>query len=317
MATRRQKKANRKNAKRSTGPRTPEGKARSSLNASKHGLFARDTVLPEENPQEFLELIAELEQELEAVGGFECRLVRHIADAEWRMRRIVRLETGALTHQLEKERLCVRRIQAELGKLPPALQPKPYIRNQDVPSKPSEEEQPRQPETDGQNENTLAEPVEPKNETADTYGQTTRELGSAIEAYRDSPVLLTLSLYESRLNRKYQSLIKQLRLTQKLRHAEAVECDEATELQREPIEPQPLPSETQDQPSRIEGEVAGSTADTETRPLANQPPHPPTAAADELTPSPDAGQVDRTPATSENTPPRGPTRISPQIAVHV
>ena len=44
MATRRQKKANRNNAKRSTGPGTPEGKARSSQNTLKHGLFARDTV---------------------------------------------------------------------------------------------------------------------------------------------------------------------------------------------------------------------------------------------------------------------------------
>ena len=87
MATRRQKKANRRNAKRSTGPRTPEGKARSSQNACKHGLFARDTVLPDENPEEFLDLIATLEQELNAIGGFERRLVRHIADAEWRIRR--------------------------------------------------------------------------------------------------------------------------------------------------------------------------------------------------------------------------------------
>ena len=55
MATRRQIKAFRKNAKHSTGPRTPEGKARSSQNARKHGLFARDTLLPDENPEEFLQ----------------------------------------------------------------------------------------------------------------------------------------------------------------------------------------------------------------------------------------------------------------------
>ena len=117
MATRRQIRAFRKNAKHSTGPRTPEGKARSSQNARKHGLFARDTVLPEENPEEFIQLIADLEQELEAGGAFERRLVRHIADAEWRMRRLVRLETGALMDRLEKERLYAQRVQAELGKV--------------------------------------------------------------------------------------------------------------------------------------------------------------------------------------------------------
>ena len=125
MATRLQRKAFRKNAKRSTGPRTPEGKARSSQNACKHGLFARDAVLPEENPEEFLQLIADLEQELEACGDFECRLVHHIAGAEWRMRRLVRLETGALTSQLEKERLYAHRMQAELGKLNQSVQAKP------------------------------------------------------------------------------------------------------------------------------------------------------------------------------------------------
>ena len=117
MATRRQIRAFRKNAQHSTGPRTPEGKARSSQNARKHGLFARDTVLPDENPEEFIQLIADLEQELEAGSEFECRLVRHIADAEWRMRRLVRLETGALMHQLEKERLYAQRVQARLGEV--------------------------------------------------------------------------------------------------------------------------------------------------------------------------------------------------------
>ena len=53
MATKAQIKANRENAKKSTGPRTEEGKARVSLNALKHGLLARDAVLPSEDPAEF------------------------------------------------------------------------------------------------------------------------------------------------------------------------------------------------------------------------------------------------------------------------
>ena len=223
MATRRQKKANRKNAKRSTGPRTLEGKARSSQNACKHGLFARDTVLPDEDPQQFLELITELEQELKAATGFERRLVRHIADTEWRTRRLVRLETGALTHQLDKERLHAQRVQAELGNLPAALQPKPGVQNQDPPPKPGHENEDlqakhgEQSQPGGQNHGAPAElagqnprspvgPIEQNVQPVGTYYQTTRELGSAVVAYRDSQVLLTLSLYESRLNRKYITL---------------------------------------------------------------------------------------------------------------
>ena len=198
MATRRQIRAFRKNAQHSTGPRTPEGKARSSQNARKHGLFARDTVLPDENPEEFIQLIADLEQELEAGGDFERRLVRHIADAEWRMRRLVRLETGALMDQLEKERLYAQRVQAGLGNL-----------NQQA----------------GHGEENAPRPADP-------YRQTTKELGAALLGDSDNPVLLTLSLYESRLSRKYFSLLQQLRLTQKLRRA------------AEALEPEPLPSET-------------------------------------------------------------------------
>ena len=53
MPTNAQIKANGKNAKKSTGPRSEEGKARSAKNALKHGLLARDTVLPGEDPADF------------------------------------------------------------------------------------------------------------------------------------------------------------------------------------------------------------------------------------------------------------------------
>ncbi len=269
MATRRQKKANRKNAKRSTGPRTSEGKARSSQNACKHGLFARDTVLPDENPQEFLGLIADLEQELEAVGGFEHRLVRHIADTEWRMRRLVRLETGALTCQLDSERLHAQRVQASLGNLPAALQPKPGEGIQTPQPQPGEDNQTliSEPADRGAPPDPIPDSIPDSiNENAQPdadYQQTTKELGSAIVAYPDSPVLLTLSLYESRLNRKYLSLLKQLRLTQKLRLAEAAEPHENAAPLHEGTLPQPLASETETH--------AGVARATNTAPPASEP----------------------------------------------
>src|SRR4051812_37666457 len=50
MATDRQFAANRVNALKSTGPRTPEGKAASSANALKSGIYAKDAVIPGEDP---------------------------------------------------------------------------------------------------------------------------------------------------------------------------------------------------------------------------------------------------------------------------
>ena len=49
MASTAQIYANRENSKHSTGPRTPEGKAASSTNATSHGLNAADPVLPHED----------------------------------------------------------------------------------------------------------------------------------------------------------------------------------------------------------------------------------------------------------------------------
>ena len=53
MATDKQLQANRRNAKKSTGPRSPEGKARSRLNSRKHGLTAKMLIIVGERPDDF------------------------------------------------------------------------------------------------------------------------------------------------------------------------------------------------------------------------------------------------------------------------
>ena len=104
MPTRAQIRANRNNAKKSTGPRTEEGKARAAKNSLKHGLLARDTVLPGEDPAEFDSQLSALEADIQPANSLEFELVRQIADAQWRMRRLTRLETGFLAAAVADQR---------------------------------------------------------------------------------------------------------------------------------------------------------------------------------------------------------------------
>ena len=53
ITTKRQAAANRQNAMRSTGPRTPQGKQAAKWNALRHGLRPETLVLPDEDPEEF------------------------------------------------------------------------------------------------------------------------------------------------------------------------------------------------------------------------------------------------------------------------
>ena len=99
MPTEAQRKANRQNAKKSTGPRTPEGKARSSQNALKHGLLARDAVMADEDPAEYDRQLQILEENLFPKNAIEFEFVLQIADARWRLRRITRIEAGLTTYQ--------------------------------------------------------------------------------------------------------------------------------------------------------------------------------------------------------------------------
>jgi hypothetical protein len=86
--------ASRKNGAKSRGPKTPEGKARSAMNALKHGLRAEKYVtLLDEEWDEFTKLEAALERELAPEGPLQSILARRIARAAWRLMRADRLET--------------------------------------------------------------------------------------------------------------------------------------------------------------------------------------------------------------------------------
>ena len=88
--------ANRRNSSRSTGPRSASGKRRSAMNALKHGMFAKDLVLPElegkHAADEFRALLRALTSDLAPAGAFEFVLVEEIAACTWRMRRLLRFE---------------------------------------------------------------------------------------------------------------------------------------------------------------------------------------------------------------------------------
>jgi hypothetical protein len=91
MATEKQIQANRRNALRSTGPKTPEGKAAVRLNALRHGMRARSILLPGENPEERDRLCADLENEWRPQNRTEQLLVEQMAVAQWKL---ARLEVG-------------------------------------------------------------------------------------------------------------------------------------------------------------------------------------------------------------------------------
>ena len=92
--------ANRQNAKRSTGPKTDRGKAVSSRNALKYGVYSAEGVVTEgdgkENVKEYRALLAELERDLKPVGVLERALVETIANQYWRRRRVLRHERGQI-----------------------------------------------------------------------------------------------------------------------------------------------------------------------------------------------------------------------------
>jgi hypothetical protein len=96
MPTSAQIAANRRNAKKSTGPKTAEGKAAASRNALCHGLTARDIVCREEREEDFAEFRDALWQSLAPADAVEEQMAERIVLLSWRLRRTSRAERGLI-----------------------------------------------------------------------------------------------------------------------------------------------------------------------------------------------------------------------------
>jgi hypothetical protein len=92
--------ANRRNAQKSTGPKTPEGKKRSSQNAIKHGLLAAQILTfdgdPNETTRDFNRLLDGLIHDFQPTDTQEKLLVERIAVCYWRLRRAYRCEAQSI-----------------------------------------------------------------------------------------------------------------------------------------------------------------------------------------------------------------------------
>jgi hypothetical protein len=98
--------ANRANAKKSTGPKTPEGKGRSALNATRHGILSQVIHLPEEEMASYSEFTERYVSSLTPIGAVETELANACADLQFRLHRLAAAEHNliAIGHDEQGER---------------------------------------------------------------------------------------------------------------------------------------------------------------------------------------------------------------------
>ncbi len=98
--------ANRRNAQKSTGPKTPEGRAVSKMNALKHGILSKEVLVRglniKESSRDLNALHERFCQELNPVGPVEEMLVDKIVTAHWRLRRALTAESGEIALSVDE-----------------------------------------------------------------------------------------------------------------------------------------------------------------------------------------------------------------------
>jgi len=87
--------ANRENAQLSTGPRSTQGKAVTSRNATRHGFFSQRALIPGESPEEFDAFHDYHFRQLQPRGGAETLLAEQFVITSWRLQRLERIEAEA------------------------------------------------------------------------------------------------------------------------------------------------------------------------------------------------------------------------------
>ena len=101
MTSFRQIEANRRNARKSTGPISEEGKERSRCNAVRHGLTAETVIGALEDAEDYKALEAAITADYDARSAVERDLVLRLASLLWRLRRATMMETGLFEIQAE------------------------------------------------------------------------------------------------------------------------------------------------------------------------------------------------------------------------
>ena len=92
-----QAEANRRNAQKSTGPKTEEGKSKSRFNALKHGMTARTVLLPGDDTKAFLCRLHYLQDDLQPRNSLEGVAIERLAGDLWKADR-AELAAGARIH---------------------------------------------------------------------------------------------------------------------------------------------------------------------------------------------------------------------------
>lgn len=94
MASEKQTSANRRNAAKSTGPITPDGKLQSRRNALRHGLTAATIVPTIEDAEEFEQFEAAIKADYQPASAVEHELISRLTSLFWRLRRSTLIETN-------------------------------------------------------------------------------------------------------------------------------------------------------------------------------------------------------------------------------
>ncbi len=106
MTSEKQIRANKQNAKKSSGPKSAEGKREVSSNRITHGILSDKLLLGGENPQDYQSLLDNLQAQLRPVGALELSLVEKIAVILWRQRRLVSAETATIELGINPNRIA-------------------------------------------------------------------------------------------------------------------------------------------------------------------------------------------------------------------
>ena len=108
MVSEKQLLANRQNASKSTGPRTPEGKAKSSQNSATHSLLSKNVVLSTESRRQFKRFQTEMFEAMAPQGALEVLLADRVVVSVWQLQRAIQAKTENLEDPIAWRRSEIR-----------------------------------------------------------------------------------------------------------------------------------------------------------------------------------------------------------------